>query len=207
MDELEIDNSEQSIIFRFTKESPVPKNSLKNKLTSEGYSCIGEEEFLFLVKENTELIYDWEEPLIIVREEECNTLSKSSDEIEALIFDQIGIDESDLESAQYQFEGRIWRKCDTLEVFNDNWDVPEFESVLGKEPSLSGIRVQSENFDPDDNDMYDLKIESYVENTEYYHIVFGYRKPEIDQIEDYINQPLSQLGMLVEILEERGDST
>jgi hypothetical protein len=202
-DQRSIQTSELKINIGFESKLPFPKDVLSDAIKDKGFEVGSSNNNLISQKNNRRLAYSPDQGLINLTINELSDIEDSFEEVKDLIQSDMGISVNEIESVEVSSELIVYNGETTTQIFQEYYESPELPDSFGGQPTPAGIRLlSSPDFDVDNSDVYDVKIEPYVNNLDYYYVEYVHRKPSLDAIGPYITNFEKNVNQILDEVEE-----
>ena len=190
----------------FQKQAPIPESKLQSVLNSRGYE-LGELNGRMAAQTAEETwIYDPNEGFISIKLEDADTLSKICEQAENILSDEVGVDLGGLSFVSVNLEELVWATENTTDTFGQYYQSIDLGEHFEQAPIPCTVRfVSSPDIESSNNDFYDVRIESYIRNSDYYYVDLSYRKPGFDKISSFASDLQEKVDDLIDRVES-GDS-
>lgn len=196
-----------TFVFRFKKQEPFPERILRQSISDMGYDTDIDTQGspVVGVKENIRVDYTPADGnlFVIFREYGGEDLGRLLDRFETLLFDTIGSDIDDLFGIELRMSCTIWKGENTVRTFKNMYKPMNFENILGTPGVGYSIRiVSSEDVSVSEDDFYDVTVEPYVQNTDYYYAMVIYTKPSIEELALFVKKLSESVHRIIDKIEQ-----
>lgn len=205
----EIQTSEISLNCSFRTEFPIPKGKLRDIFQELNWNIPHEEgPRLLAMTQNMRCIYDGQEGVINMKTNSLEFIRETYESLFELLFDEAEISDDELEHVELSTEQLIMRGESTMEVFEGLYDPYDLPEPFEGDPTAAGTRILSSvDYDVDAPDVYDIQIDPYIRNLNYYHVDIVYRKKEFEQIKPIIVDYSTIMNTIIDNIEEESGVT
>lgn len=180
----DIEDEVFALMVGFKRESPFPENKFNSEMAELGYAVDEETELAATeMPEENEMRKDVyrkgslgvtyiQDPGVIainIDIQEMASVKSSIEELIRMLSEKLKVDvEEDITRFQTSFKGHIWEGEPTTRYFSEQYK-PDFSNIFDGDCESFSFRLVS-GFDSDDLPQYDIRIEPYARNTDYFYI-------------------------------------
>lgn len=185
-------------------EAPFPTDNLEESLDSRGYQVERSGRNLAGRRDGVVYFYNRDEGSLTVGIDDVNGLGETVEELREVVAD-VEVAAKHVAFVQLLVEELVWAGSDTTEVFASHVPAIELGDEFTREPKPAGLNFVSHSSIQNRSDYFNLRVESYARNTDYYYVELLYRKPDFEEVAPMCRGLQEQIDAVISTIEGSDD--
>lgn len=203
------------LVIHFEKSSPLPSTIFRDQLAEEGYApqedvqigqnlveAGGPPDFV-LTNDGTAILYHSQvgDVVLLFAEPQSTNVENVAETVLEVILEDIGRSEDDISALEVQIQASVWDGEDTRRHFKGLYDTTVVSDIFDQDTSPFSVRWVSEG-SLDGNDIHDIRVEPFAQNTDFYYIELRFSKPDTRTVIDFVGDIEEKIDKVLTSIEE-----